>query len=143
MRAWQDERRTIDDSAHWNDNMTSRISLNDSNTNFADKTPIVALEEALNHVATATAALLRAGPLYRSYSEPLWHFAAGSWSRPYYRYAVYEATKQLPKTIGVEKDVSLAREKLHSAVALLRVFGDERDADDLEEAAEQVLYNVG
>jgi hypothetical protein len=123
--------------------MTTLALTVDLSTDFTAKTPTAILDEALTHLATAIAALHRAGPLYTTHSEPFWHFAAGTWSPLYYRCHVAEAMKRLPQKPGVQQDVAMAVNELQQAVTLLREFGDERDADDLEDATEQFLRNAG
>ena len=67
------------------------------------KTPAYILDEALSHLASAIAALQRAGPLYSAHIEPFWHFAAGT--ELDYDYQVARASSLLPKKICVRQDV--------------------------------------
>lgn len=122
---------------------SSTSPFEDASSDLTSQTPALILDEALTHLATAIAALHRAGPLYAAHSEPFWHFAAGTWSPDYYQCRVEEASKKLPKRICVKQDVTTGIEELKEAVALLCEFGDRRDADDLEEAVEAFLLNVG
>lgn len=107
------------------------------------KTPAYILDEALTHLASAIAALQRAGPLYSTHVEPFWHFAAGTVSELDYNHQVARASSLLPKQMCACQDVKAGIEKLKEAVMLLREFGDERDADELEDTVCVLLQNVG
>jgi hypothetical protein len=107
------------------------------------KTPAYILDEALAHLASAIAALQRASPLYSAHVEPFWHFAAGTESELDYNHQVARASSLLPEKICARQDVRAGIENLKEAVLLLREFGDERDADELEDTVCIFLRNVG
>ncbi|KAK3623174.1 hypothetical protein LTR56_021756 [Elasticomyces elasticus] len=97
-----------------------------------------ALDTALSHLALGVAALHRAGPHYMRLSEHLWFFAAGSWLWEDYVGEVKRARKLLPKRQSVAQDVVFAEAQARMAVDVLRREGDQRDAEDLIMAIEEV-----
>ena len=143
MGVAQEDRHTFHSAKTTYQKTMASALTDDSTIDLTTETPTTILDEALSLVATAIAALHRAGPAYSHHSEPFWHFAAGTWSPFYYQHRVAEAVKKLPPNVGVQQDISMAVHELQQAVALLREFGDERDADDLEDATCQFLSNAG
>ena len=105
----------------------------------ASSTSSTLLDEALSKVTLAVASLHRAGPTHARKSEALWVFAAGSWNRSTYDGKVAHAAKKLPNKTSARHDVVFAEDLLVEAIALLRRWGDGRDARDLSEAFEKFL----
>lgn len=123
----------------WLDDQHILFNSTATTTTTSFNTAINALDSALNNIATAVAALRRAGRSYALRSEDLWTFAAGTWSRSTHEHRVTEAARRLPEGNSVHADVALAVNKVKDAVAMLRRYGDVRDARELEELFEMFM----
>jgi len=124
--------------AHSNDTCGTLTADKATSTATSHKT----LDDALDKIASAAASFQRAGLSYFRYSEVLWYFCAGSWSRQTYERKVREAEKRLPErpsgSASVWADVYFAEVKLRNAVDVLRKGELWNDARDLSEAMEAV-----